>query len=428
MNIPHAKQFEEEVLGCIMRNGVTAMHDCVALRKEHFYFAHYGELFESCRSILEIQDDISPIMVWEHRGKKDDLAQLLAFEEGLYLGMKLDVRAEVLIEKWRQRRGLRICDEYRSRFEADDNSAKAVELLSGLQSACFSIIEDSASDDEPLVSAYSSRAMAQWIEDAEQESENTLTYGVEQLDQWTGGLKPGQVTVVGARSGVGKSSLMKQAAAANAGRGVPVTLFSLEMSREELLRGLWAMVSNIPFWKVNNPRACTAMERQRVAAACRTVSSWPLRIYERADMNIEQICAHAQMNIRRYGTKLVCVDYAQSVEAEGKDERLRVANVSRKLTKMAKSEGCSLLLLSQLRKVPQEQYAKPPTAADLRETGQLENDAHVIILLHRGWDEERCCIPQEASLLIPKMRNGRTGAVPAYFNSNNLCFEPQSTR
>jgi replicative DNA helicase len=250
-----------------------------------------------------------------------------------------------------------------------------------------------------------------------------LSYGIPALDAFTEGMKGGEVTVVGARSGVGKSVEMLQAARANCREGIPVHIFSLEMTRKQCLNILWAMESGVPFKKIRKPSRAMEDEVDAVKSAALRVAEWPLRIHDKTDMDLSQIAALARLSIRHNGTRIICVDYAQNVEAEGKDERAKVSKVSRTLTKLAKDEGNHLMLLSQLRKVPAEMYSKPPTVADLRETGQLENDAHIVLLFHRAWDEERARIADAAEILIPKQRSGDTGVIQANFNRHTMMFE-----
>jgi replicative DNA helicase len=420
----YSEDAERSVLGALLVDGLTAMDECLRLRPEHFYLQSHQEIFRAFRSQLADHPAIDAMATKNALGSRIDavggIPYIMDLSAGIFRGFDITQRVDTILEKWKLRRGVEICHQYGARFRAGESSA---ETLSALQSEVLDAIQETVDQDEPLVAAYSDAAFDELMQKAFSANATGLSYGVTPLDSWTCGMQPGQVTVVGARSGVGKSALMKQAAVANAGKGIPVTMFSLEMTRDEIIGALWAIVSGVEYRKVTRPHLLRPDERAALQAAMQTVKGWPLRIYDRAELDINQIVALARMNVRRFGAKLVCVDYAQSVEAEGRDERTKVASVSRKLTKMAKAEQCSMMLLSQLRKVPSEQYKYAPTVADLRETGQLENDAHVVILLHRGWDSDAHRIEDKAAIIIPKMRAGRTGALEAKFNPNNLCFE-----
>ena len=212
-----------------------------------------------------------------------------------------------------------------------------------------------------------------------------------------------------------------QQAGRNARKGIPVAFFSLEMNRETVMCRLLALESGLPYKAIRHKKL-TPAQRQELTAATGRLTEMPFYIFDDAEMMLGRIAATTRFFARRHGVKLVIVDYAQIVNADGRDERIRVANVSRTLTKLAKTEGVHLMLLSQLRKVPPEAYSSPPHIGDLRETGQLENDAHLVILVHRGWDERENHLSYDGMFYLPKQRNGATGSFPVRFNPDNLSF------
>ena len=157
-----------------------------------------------------------------------------------------------------------------------------------------------------------------------------------------------EITVAGARSGVGKSRPMCQAAAANCRRETPVLLFSLEMSRQQLLRRLLAEESAVPFPRIADPRWASESDMRAIDEAAARIAKWPLHIVDDSSLSVEKLTAVARLAIRRDGVKFVAVDYCQIVSAQGRDERLRVAAVSRGLTRLAKDAQVPVLALSQL--------------------------------------------------------------------------------
>lgn len=249
-----------------------------------------------------------------------------------------------------------------------------------------------------------------------------LPSGIESLDLATRGFQAGEITMLGARSGVGKSSAMVQAAIANCRQGTPVLLFSLEMSTEELLRRIWSVVSGVPFPRVRDPKWATDEDMALLRNAASKVADWPLRVIDTSGLSIEKLTAIARLAIRRDGVKLVCCDYLQLVQASGRDERLRVSAVSRGLTRLAKDEGIPVLALSQLARADRSNTNRRPGMGDLRESSQIENDAHVVALLHRTWDGEAEHLSDEAELILAKQRSGETGAFPLRFDRRTLTF------
>jgi replicative DNA helicase len=251
-----------------------------------------------------------------------------------------------------------------------------------------------------------------------------LPTGFARLDYLTRGLPAGEPTVVAARTGNGKTAFMLQAAIANCKAGNPVMIFSLEMTRDSIYRRIFASVSGVPFARVRDTKWATEDDLAKIRYAAGKVAEWPLEIDPSGSIHIDQITAAARHAVRRKGVKLVCVDYAQIVPADGRDERLRVAAVSRGLTRLAKDEGIPVLLLSQLARPDRSNVNRRPRLSDLRETSQLENDAGVAVLLHRAVDEEEEAGP-DAEVIIAKHRNGATAIIEATFNQASLTFEPR---
>lgn len=254
-----------------------------------------------------------------------------------------------------------------------------------------------------------------------------LPSGLSGIDSMTRGYQPGEITIIGAKSGVGKTSLLIQAAIANASQGVPVLLFSLEMTTQQVLRRILCAVSGVPYPRVRDPRWATDVEMQLLTKAAVQIEKWPLHIVESAGITIEKITATARLSIRRHGVKLVGVDYVQIVNAPGKDERLRVAAISRGLTRLAKDEQVPVVVLSQLARPDRSNANRRPTMSDLRESSQLENDAHCIVLAHREWDDEQGKLLSDGELIIAKQRSGETGAFQINYDRRTLTFGGTST-
>ncbi len=249
-----------------------------------------------------------------------------------------------------------------------------------------------------------------------------LPSGIHGLDLMTRGYQPGEITIVGAKSGVGKTSLLIQSAIANVRQGVPVLLFSLEMTEQQILRRILSVVSGVSFPRVRDTKWTTEQDMQAIVRAAAVVESWPLHIVDAAGISIEKITATSRLAIRRHGVKLIGVDYVQIVNAPGKDERLRVAAISRGLTRLAKDEQVPVIVLSQLSRQDRMAANRRPTMSDLRESSQLENDAHCIVLAHREWDDEMGKLKSDGALIVAKQRSGETGAFPVTYDRRTLTF------
>jgi replicative DNA helicase len=421
--LPHSPDSERVVLACLLLDGIDATEQCNRLRSEMFSLDSHQRIYNALCKLIEsgAQPDYMALAdVLRKDGALENvggIAYLTDLPTGVPAHYNPTHHIETIIEKWKLRRGLQICERYSMQFQAETPSDEA---LSRMQADVFDALMENSQREDPHVSAYAVQVLDKLLDySAPPEG---MTYGHTRLDRNTLGMQPGEVTVGGGRSGVGKSSLGIRAGWSNARKGIPVVFFSLEMGRETVMCRLLALESGLTY-KAIRQKLLNPMQRQELTAATGRLSEMPFYIYDDAEMTLGRIAAAARFLARRHGVKLVIVDYAQIVNADGKDERTRVANVSRTLTKLAKTEGVHLVLLSQLRKVPPADYNNPPHIGDLRETGQLENDAHVVILAHRGWDETENHLSYEGMFYLPKQRNGATGSFPVRFNPDNLSFE-----
>jgi len=195
------------------------------------------------------------------------------------------------------------------------------------------------------------------------------------------------------------------------------------MTRQQILRRMLCAVSGVPFPRVRDTKWATSQDMDALTRAAVEIEKWPLHIVDASGITIEKIAAASRLAIRRHGVKLVGIDYCQIVSAQGRDERLRVAAISRGLTRLAKDEQVPVVVLSQLSRPDRSNANRRPTMSDLRESSQLENDAHCIVLAHREWDEEYGKLKSDGVLIVAKQRSGETGAFPINYDKSTLTFE-----
>jgi len=200
------------------------------------------------------------------------------------------------------------------------------------------------------------------------------------------GWKPSSIYVIGARPGVGKSLFAQAVALDCARRGQTAMIFSLEMSRNELLLRMASAVGEVDAGRIQH-RTLTPTDYQRLSAAAGNISRLPLIIDERADISVAQIRAKVRATQRRTKVGIVIVDYLGLVRpprnTPGNDRRVQVDAVSRGFKILAKELHVPVVVLSQLNRGPEQRATKEPVMSDLRESGSIEQDADVVTLLHR---------------------------------------------
>ena len=258
----------------------------------------------------------------------------------------------------------------------------------------------------------------------ENPQEPGLPTGLADLDLITGGgLRGGQLVMIGARTSVGKSVLLTQIAAHAAVRlGVPTLLANLEMSRREIQDRITANHAGVLLQSLQTGRL-DEHDWQRIALATRDISAAPLLINDSPSVGVAAIRATVR-DMRRRGTPLglIAIDYIQLMRAPGKrmeNRQQELSDLCRSLKLLARDADVPVLVAAQLNRGPESRVDKTPQMADLRESGSLEQDSDIVILLHR----EDAYLPMsprsgEIDLIVAKQRGGPTGRIVAAFQGH----------
>lgn len=249
--------------------------------------------------------------------------------------------------------------------------------------------------------------------------------GFSGLDEVTHGLHPGQLVIVAARPAIGKSTLgLDLARTASIKNGLTSAIFSLEMSRNEIVMRLLSAEAQV---SLGNMRAGTLSEAewQRLATKVGQVNDAPLFIDDSPNMTMMEIRAKARRLKQRFDLKLIVLDYMQLMSSGRKVEsrQVEVSEFSRSLKLLAKELEIPVVAISQLNRGPEQRQDKRPMLSDLRESGSLEQDADMVILLHREdvYDRES---PRagEADFILAKHRNGPITTVVTAFQGHYSRF------
>lgn len=253
-----------------------------------------------------------------------------------------------------------------------------------------------------------------------------LPTGIDSLDLATGGIRAGELWVIGALPGRGKTALGVQIVLANGEAGTPTYVFSLEMQDLEIGKRFLAAKSAVSATQIRNPRTIKPDRWRDLATAAAELVAWPVYVDSRPSLKIEQLLASARLFIRRHGVKLIIVDYLRLIEAPGRDLRERVGNIVDALRQLAKNERIGVVLLSQLRR-PEGGINSRPSMVDLKESGDIEAHSHVVLLPYLPVGEDGTPLPEEQLLIIGKNRNGAIGSLPTYFDERRLQFRERDT-
>jgi replicative DNA helicase len=209
--------------------------------------------------------------------------------------------------------------------------------------------------------------------------------------------------------------------------GYPVAFFSLEMTKEQLILRLFAQESDISYSKLRNPKNLFRDERRQLDFWKEHVDALPLLIDDRA-RTIEEIIPRAHLYVRQHGVKLIAIDYLQLIEAPGDKEYDKVSAASDAIWWLERSTQVPILVLSQLSRPEGRNRGanQPPSLHMLRSSGKIEQNAHNVLLLHRGYDDDGAPTGDDL-IIIAKQRAGLVGRVKAHFNGPSQRWEERGS-
>jgi len=253
--------------------------------------------------------------------------------------------------------------------------------------------------------------------------------GFPDLDNLLSGLHPSDLIILAARPSVGKTSFALDLARNAAVRhNVPVGIFSLEMSAEQIIDRMISSESYVNSWKIRTGNVHDQVDYDRIRDAIESLSKAPIYIDDKASQNILSMRSVARRLKREQGIGLLIVDYLQLMaptNTKNSDSMVQqVTEISRSLKALARELEVPVLALSQLSRAV-EQRGGTPRLSDLRDSGSIEQDADVVMFIHRenknNPDSDRQNV---AEILVEKHRNGPTGKVELIFDDKRTSFLP----
>lgn len=246
-----------------------------------------------------------------------------------------------------------------------------------------------------------------------------LRTGINRLDDHLGGLQKSDLIVIGARPGMGKTALALTIATASKAK---TGFFSLEMQDIQLAGRFLSGLSGVSTTTMRSGQL-SSDQWQKMNSAAGLTANYPIWIDDTACISVTSIRARAKKLQRKHGLELIIVDYMQLATAGIKGNQVQnISEVSRQLKKIAKELDVPVIALAQLNRKLEERSDKRPVLSDLRESGQLEQDADVILFIYRDWIYNKSSNPSETELINAKFRNGSTGTIPASFLPERVAF------
>ncbi len=314
-------------------------------------------------------------------------------------------------------------DDARDTMEVLDEAEKSIYAISNASTAHkFTAIGDKIHDVWDRIEALSKK----------EDGIRGVPSGFPALDNLLSGFHPSDLVIIAARPSMGKTSLALDIARNAAVRhNVPVGIFSLEMSSEQLIDRMLAAESFVNSWKLRTGQIKEEEDFGRIRDALESLSKAPIFIDDKPGNNILAMRAVARRLKRERGIGLIIVDYLQLMSptsTKASDSLVQqVTEISRSLKSLAREISVPVIALSQLSRAVEQRGGKP-RLSDLRDSGSIEQDADVVMFIHR--DDKRNPESERqniAEILIEKHRNGPTGSAELYFDEKRATFQPIDT-
>ncbi|QJA05401.1 replicative DNA helicase [Thermosulfurimonas marina] len=427
---PHNLEAERGVLGSVFLEPSVILKVVEILSPEDFYREAHAEIYRAMLSLFERHEPIDLVTVHDElsqRGRLEEVggAAYLAELAGLLPTSAHAVHyAQIVKEKALLRRLIRAATEIAARaYEA----AEPVEdLLEAAEKTIFEL--RSYSEREGF------RSLKELIKDTIREIERLhqrpelitgVPTGFTEFDHLTAGLQPGDLIIVAGRPSMGKTSFALNIACYAAGEaGIPVGIFSLEMSREQLAARMLCAEARVNLQHLRTGRISES-EWQRLTFAANKLSRAPIFVDDTPALSILDLRAKARRLMSEHGLGLIIIDYLQLLQSRERRERREqeISEISSSLKAMAKEFNVPVVALSQLNRKVEERPDKRPQLSDLRESGAIEQDADLIVFLYRDEVYNRDT-PHKgvAEVIIGKQRNGPTGVVKLAFQAPYSSF------
>ena len=258
-----------------------------------------------------------------------------------------------------------------------------------------------------------------------------VSSGFHELDHYTGGFQKGEMIILAARPSMGKTALAINIAENMVIRGEPVGVFSLEMAASQLVQRILASRGGIDGDRLRR-NALRKAEFRALFAACDELKNAPMYIDDTPGLTLLQLRAKARRMKQKHGLSAVVIDYLQLMTSGHRTEsrQQEVSDISRGIKAMARELEVPVICLSQLNRAAEQREGHRPRMSDLRESGSIEQDADVVMMLHREayyhsdeeWRDENPDKVNLAEVILTKQRNGPTGTVKLVWDSRSTRF------
>ncbi len=438
--IPNAVDAEKSVLGAIFLDNHTAPNIFDEIKEDDFFLVQHTYIYQAMKDLYNSRKDIDFTSVkttLEHKSQLETvggLSYLLELSDFTVSLEHIETYIEIVKDFSLKRDVIKVTQELATSGLTTDIESSA--YLDKVESAILSLSQRrKVGAFKPLPEIVKGVSEKLRFLNTHKGDVTGLKTGFTTLDEYTNGLQPEELIILAARPAVGKSAfamnIALNAATHNKNGKAGVAIFSLEMSNEQLVTRMISSMSNIENSKLRTGKL-TPQEWRQYETFTELLNEYNIYFDDSASSNISDIRAKCRRLAQEKKLDLVVIDYLQLIradESKNANRQEEVSRISRALKQMAKELKVPVLALSQLSRDVEKSADKKPTLAHLRESGSIEQDADIVMFIHRDEyfnvkkDQEQS---GDTEILVRKNRQGRVGDIKFIFAPQYSRFSEQS--
>ena len=436
---PQAIDIEKVVLGALMidKDAFTVVSEII--KPETFYEARHQKIYEAVQSLNLQEKPVDIMTVTEelrHKGTLEEVggpSYIVELSSQVASSAHIEYHAHILAQKFLARQLI----QFASMIETDafDETVDVDDLMQKAEGALFEISQKNMLQDYVQIDTIVDQAHQLLLQAANREGGLTgVPSGFRKLDDITAGWQPSDLIIIAGRPAMGKTSFALSIAKNIAvDYRKPIAFFSLEMNNVQLVNRLISNVCSIPGNKILNGQL-TPDEWERFDSNIRKMQGAPIYVDDTPGLSIFELRTKARRLVREHNIEVLMIDYLQLMNANGmrfNSRQEEVSTISRSLKSLAKELNIPVLALSQLSRAVEQREGvegKRPQLSDLRESGAIEQDADMVLFVHRPeyyhilQDEKGNDLHGMAQIIIAKHRKGATGDVLLNFRGEYTRF------
>lgn len=436
---PHSAEAETAVLaGLLMRPDLmNSIADILA--PDDFYLPNNSTIYQSILNLYSNSAPIDVVTIAEELKGREALEgaggaiYLAQLSQAVVSGANAEYYAGLVRDKSLQRRLINACSSIIGNcFDAGPEVEK---LLDESEQAVFAVSSRNSRNEFAATKELMPKVFEHFSQLAGSRDVVTgVTTGFDRLDLLTAGLQNSDLIIIAARPSMGKTAFaLCTALNAAIRQNVTVAIFSLEMSKEQLMHRMLAIRARVDLSKLRRPALLDDDDWSNLYAASDVISRAPIFIDDSPALSTLELRARARRLKAEHGLGMVVIDYLQLMRSSRRTDsrELEISDISRSLKGLAKELNIPVVALAQLNRKVEDRTDKRPILADLRESGAIEQDADVIMFVYRE-DVYKCKNPADrppvgdAEIIIGKQRNGPVGSAELAYISRYTSFESRS--